>query len=54
MTRWEYKIISEKVYDEKYLNSLGDGGWELCGVAATNVSVVLYFKRKVYVPGPPD
>ena len=57
MTKWEYKIISEKVYDGKYLNSFGDEGWELCGVAATKAgSVVLYFKRKVCVcySGPPD
>ena len=56
MTKWEYKIVSEKLYDGKYLNTLGDEGWELCGIATPLEGPVLYFRRKVCVcySGPPD
>jgi len=56
MVKWEYKIISDRVYNREFLNSLGDEGWELCGVATPLGGPTLFFKRKVCVcySGPPD
>ena len=57
MAKWKYKIVKEKIYDEKYLNSLGDEGWKLCGVVITPLGEpILYFVREVFVcySGPQD
>ena len=56
MVKWKYKIVKDKVYDEKYLNSLGEEGWKLCGVITPLGGPVLYFMREVFVcySGPPD
>jgi hypothetical protein len=50
--KWEYKqvvrnIENEKPLDEAELNSLGEEGWEMSGVAQHGRSAYFYFKRQV-------
>jgi hypothetical protein len=49
---WEYKQIvrnleSEKPLDESELNTLGDDGWEMAGIAQQATMTYYYFKRQV-------
>lgn len=56
MAKWEYKTVTDKykIYNEKYLNYLGDKGWKLCGVITPlGGGPVLYFIREVFVCYPP-
>ena len=48
---WEYKQIvrdlkKEKPLDEAELNTLGDDGWELTGIAQQSPLTYFYFKRQ--------
>lgn len=50
--RWEYKQIirnleSEKPLDEAELNTLGEDGWEMTGVAQQTPVIYFYFKRQI-------
>ena len=50
--KWEYKQIvrnlkKEKPLDETELNTLGEEGWEMSGVAQHSNSIYFYFKRSV-------
>ena len=50
--KWEYKQVvrnleNEKSLEEAELNSLGEEGWEMSGVAQHGTSVYFYFKRQV-------
>jgi hypothetical protein len=50
--KWEYKQIvrnleSEQPLDEKELNSLGEEGWEMSGVAQHPPVAYYYFKRPI-------
>ena len=50
--KWEYKQIirnlkKEKPLDEAELNSLGDDGWELTGIAQQPPMTYFYFKRQI-------
>ena len=51
-TKWEYKQIvrnleSEQPLDETELNSLGEEGWELSGIAQQQPLTYFYFKRLI-------
>ena len=51
-TKWEYKQIvrnleSEQPLDETELNSLGEEGWELSGIAQQPPVAYFYFKRLI-------
>ena len=48
--KWEYKQITrnlkkEKPLNEAELNSLGEEGWELSGIAQHSTNLYFYFKR---------
>ena len=48
--KWEYRQVvrnleSEKPLDESELNTLGEDGWELAGVAQHPPFAYYYFKR---------
>ena len=50
--KWEYKQIArnlkkEKPLDEAELNSLGEEGWEMSGVAQHATNIYFYFKRSM-------
>jgi hypothetical protein len=50
--KWEYKQIirnveSEKLLDEAELNTLGEEGWELTGIAQHPPTTYYYFKREI-------
>jgi hypothetical protein len=50
--KWEYKQIvrnfeTEKPLDETELNTLGEDGWEMTGVAQQPPLTYFYFKRQV-------
>lgn len=53
MTGWEYNIVikthSEFLRHEE-LESLGNEGWEMCGVCKNEYSTSFFFKR----PAPKD
>ena len=40
-------LENEKPLEEAELNSLGEEGWEMSGVAQHGASVYFYFKRQV-------
>ena len=49
---WEYKQIvrnleSEKPLEEAELNSLGEEGWEMTGIAQHPPLAYFYFKRQI-------
>ena len=49
---WEYKQVvrdlgSENPLDESELNTLGEDGWEMSGIAQHASSTYYYFKRQV-------
>lgn len=51
-TKWEYKQLvrnleNEKPPDEAELNALGEGGWEMSGVAQHPPLAYFYFKRLI-------
>lgn len=48
MVQFEFKIVTDKRYDEEYINSLGREGWKL---TPTGVDDALYFERPYYPPG---
>ena len=50
--KWEYKQIvrnleAEKPLDETELNTLGNEGWEMSGIAQQPPNTYYYFKRQV-------
>lgn len=50
--KWEYKQVArdlekEMPIDEAELNSLGEEGWEMSGVAQHGTTAYFYFKRQV-------
>ena len=50
--KWEYKQIvrnlnEERAPDESELNTLGEEGWEMSGVAQQPPLVYFYFKRLI-------
>jgi hypothetical protein len=50
--KWEYKQIirnleNEKPLDEAELNTLGEAGWELTGIAQQPPNTYFYFKRQI-------
>jgi hypothetical protein len=50
--KWEYKQVvrnleKEKSLDEAELNTLGEAGWELSGIAQQRPLTYYYFKRQV-------
>ena len=50
--KWEYKQIvrnleSEKPLDETELNTLGEDGWELTGIAQQPPQTFFYLKRQI-------
>lgn len=42
---YEYKTIHH-IPDDKELETLGNEGWELCCILATEFNMTYYFKRK--------
>jgi hypothetical protein len=52
--KWEYKQVvrnleSEKPLDEKELNTPGEDGWELTGIAQQLPLTDFYFKRQIEI-----
>ena len=51
MTKWEYKVdpLKDGEHDgddyERYLNSMGAEGWELCSVFYGGDTLTLHWKR---------
>lgn len=38
MKKWEYKAYSDRRPDERYLNNMGEQGWELVSIMPVNQS----------------
>jgi hypothetical protein len=61
MTKWEYRVLvfksgwsaQLKEKHEEDLNTLGQEGWELVGMAAEGAAISLAFKRPIGERKPP-
>ena len=51
MDKFEYRILREYIFldsaEEKWLNGLGQNGWELCVKTYDNEGTYYIFKRKI-------